>query len=410
MNYSLIEKDVKAYVHELYSFDSVQSLPFHNLSRTNDIVKAAKKMAVHYSLDEKSTFIVIAAAFLINTGYIFDPLGNPALKSVEVASEFLKREQLPEEDIIAITECIKAGLGLKKPSNHMENIASDANTFYLGTPDFKSFNKLRRKELGLIQTTSPENRDWTKQSIDLLESHEYYTDFCRSLQQKIKMDNLSALKNKQQKQISEVLYDAHDDGSITNKQTNQPAEPGVKIKPPKEPTPVRGIETMFRISSANNVRISVMADNKAHIMITVNSIIISVVLGLIVRNIDSHYELLIPSLILLLVNLFTIIYSVLATRPTIVKGFFTEEQVERKTINMLYFGSFYNMEFKEYNIAMKKVMTDSEFLYACLIKDLFWKGKVLGRKYKLLRTAYTIFLFGIIVAVVAFAIAGSFFE
>ncbi len=67
------------------------------------------------------------------------------------------------------------------------------------------------------------------------------------------------------------------------------------------------------------------------------------------------------------------------------------------------------MNFSEYNSAMKQVMTDSDFLYACLIKDLYWQGKVLGRKYKLLRIAYTIFLFGIIVSVLAFAIAGLFF-
>jgi hypothetical protein len=179
----------------------------------------------------------------------------------------------------------------------------------------------------------------------------------------------------------------------------------IKYKPKD---PVRGIEMMFRISSSNNVRVSVMADNKSHIMITVNSIIISVVLGLIVKNIDTHTELIIPSLILLIVNVLTIIYSVLATRPGYNAGVFTQEQVERKSVNMLFFGSFYNMGFEEYSSAIKKVMTDSEFLYSCLIKDLYWQGRVLGKKYKLLRKAYTIFLYGIIISVIAFAIGGLF--
>ena len=183
-----------------------------------------------------------------------------------------------------------------------------------------------------------------------------------------------------------------------------------KVKVQKPKPPVRGIEMMFRTSSTNNVRISIMADNKAHIMITVNSIIISVILGLIVKNLDSQRYLIIPSMILLTVNVLTIIYSVLATRPNIGPGYFTADQVKDRSINMLYFGSFYNMGFEDYTSAMKEVMTDADFLYGCLMKDLYWQGKVLGRKYKLLRKAYTTFLFGIIAAVLAFAIAGMFFS
>ena len=110
-------------------------------------------------------------------------------------------------------------------------------------------------------------------------------------------------------------------------------------------------------------------------------------------------------MILLAVNVTTIIYSVLATRPKIANGVFTKEQLENKSVNLLYFGSFYNMNFQEYDDGIKAMMGDSEFLYGSLTKDIFWQGKVLGRKYRLLRTSYTIFLFGIIASVIAFTVA-----
>jgi hypothetical protein len=128
-----------------------------------------------------------------------------------------------------------------------------------------------------------------------------------------------------------------------------------------------------------------------------------------VRNLDQNRNLLIPTIILLAVNVATIIYSVLATRPKVMDGVFTPEQVNNKSVNLLFFGSFYNMNFKEYDEALNVMMGDSEFLYGTLSRDMFWQGKVLGRKYKLLRTSYSIFLYGIVAAVLAFAIAVIFF-
>ncbi|MES2646067.1 MAG: Pycsar system effector family protein [Bacteroidota bacterium] len=412
MNYGIIEKEVKAYVTELHLINEGRSLPFHNITRTTEVVKVVKKIAGHYHLDDKSHFIAVVAAWFSQCGYVIDTWDNATMKGIEVASAFLKQAQLPEEDITGVTDCIKAGAGIIKPAHFTEVILSDANTYYLGTPDFRGLNKLLRKEKEMVLSTVFTSADWTAISIEMLEKHEYFSDYCRSLLDLGKKDNLLKLKSKQFKLETKTI-----ENQLPPKR--EPAIPvhavamdvvPKKPKVEKEKTPVRGIETMFRTSSTNNVRISIMADNKANIMITVNSIIISVVLGLIVKNLESQRYMIIPSLILLTVNVVTIIYSVLATRPNIGPGVFTPEQVEDKSINMLYFGSFYNMGFDDYTSAMKKVIMDTDFLYGCLMKDLYWQGKVLGRKYKLLRKAYTTFLFGIIASVLAFAIAGMFFS
>ena len=51
---------------------------------------------------------------------------------------------------------------------------------------------------------------------------------------------------------------------------------------------------------------------------------------------------------------------------------------------------------------MQLMMNDSDFLYSSLICDVYAQGVVLGKKYKHLRMAYSIFTFGIIAAVIAF--------
>ena len=51
------------------------------------------------------------------------------------------------------------------------------------------------------------------------------------------------------------------------------------------------------------------------------------------------------------------------------------------------------------------MMGDREFLYGSLIRDVYSQGIVLGRKYKILRVAYNVFMYGLIISVIAFVVA-----
>ena len=100
---------------------------------------------------------------------------------------------------------------------------------------------------------------------------------------------------------------------------------------------LRGVQTMFKNSSSNHQRLSVMADNKAFIMISVNSIIISVVIGLLIGKFVQNSNLIYPTMLLMAVCVLTVIYSVLATRPNVPGGTFTMDQIKNKTANLLFF-------------------------------------------------------------------------
>jgi len=168
---------------------------------------------------------------------------------------------------------------------------------------------------------------------------------------------------------------------------------------------LRAVQTMFKNTSSNHQRLSVMADNKAFIMITVNSIIISVAIGVFIGKIVNNSYMIWPTLLLLAVNIVTIIYSVLATRPSMQSGVFTKEQVEQKKVNLLFFGSYYKMGLEEYEHGIRQMMDDNEFLYGSFIKDIYWQGKILGRKFRLLRIAYDIFMYGIAASVLGYVLA-----
>jgi hypothetical protein len=84
------------------------------------------------------------------------------------------------------------------------------------------------------------------------------------------------------------------------------------------------------------------------------------------------------------------------------------EGVKEKKINLLFFGNFYKTTYEKYDAAMREMMLDTDYLYGSLIKDIFDLGNVLGRKYRLVRIAYNVFMIGIVVSVVAFTIASFF--
>lgn len=181
-------------------------------------------------------------------------------------------------------------------------------------------------------------------------------------------------------------------------------------KKSKEAKAERGIDTMFRTTLNNHNNLSGLVDNKANILLSVNAIIISVSLTTIIPKLDnpSNAHLIIPTLILIISSVIAITFAILATRPSVTKGSFTRTEVDEKKVNLLFFGNFYKMSFEDYNWAMNELMKDKEYLYNSMIKDLYHLGIVLEKKYSLLRIAYTVFMFGIILSVVAFLIAFKF--
>jgi predicted metal-dependent HD superfamily phosphohydrolase len=406
MKFQQLLEEVKHYVTAYFETHHDPELIYHNLKHTKDVVAAATQIANHYQLSDEDFFIVIAAAWFHDTGYFADKMHHEA-KSVEVATHQLKQLQVETAVIDKVNACIMATQMPQKPGNLLEQILCDADLFHLGTDDFRDKSKLMRKELEACKHQEIDKDTWRKGNIEFFEAHQYFTDYSRLLLNDHKAKNLEKLKDKdsevkektEEKNVAEVAKSDHVEAAIVKEDHDH------HEKKHKGDKPERGIETMFRISSSNHQRLSDMADNKAHIMITVNSIILSAIISLVLRKLDEHSNLLIPTFMLLAVSLTTMIFSILSTRPSIPSGLFTHDDIEKRTVNLLFFGNFYRMSLNEYSDGMIKMMDDKDFLYGSLIRDNYSQGVVLGKKYRLLRVSYNIFMFGLIISVLAFIIS-----
>jgi len=391
MNYTHIQEEAEQYIDHYFKNHHDARLVYHNAQHTNEVVRAAKQIANHYQLNERDYFIVVIAALFHDIGYFADAKNHEAM-GAEQASVYLREKGVEEDLIKTVSGAILSTKIPQKPTNLLENILCDADLFHLGSEEFRERSKLMHKEAELICNTTISKNDWRKRDIKFLENHHYHTDYCQLVLNDQKQKNIDKIKSKLKMPDTVLKNSTLADAIVVDQKK-------------KKERPEKGIETMFRITSANNQRLSDMADNKAHILITVNSIILSLVVSLLLRKLDSSNFLMIPTFILLLVSLACVVVSILSTRPSIPEGVFTENDLQKKSVNLLFFGNFYKMSLQHYTAGMVKVMNDKDFLYGTLIRDVYAQGVVLGRKYKLIRLAYNIFMFGLIVSVLAFIIA-----
>jgi hypothetical protein len=235
-------------------------------------------------------------------------------------------------------------------------------------------------------------------------------NFYTSYGQEILLPARDKLKAKLEKRINKITKAIDESLSIDLGVTAAQLKALKKKLQKAEGRPERGIETMFRLTSKNHLELSGMADSKANIMISINSIIISVVLGSLMNKLDTNPHLIYPTVILLAVNLSALVFAILSLRPNISDGKFTRDDIENQRTNLLFFGNFHKMSRADYHWGMNKLMENANFLYSNLIDDIYFLGVVLARKYKLLRTSYNIFMLGIVVAVIAFLISLNFAE
>ncbi len=391
MDSNSIYKKIEQYVVDLFDKNADETLVFHNLKHTKTVVSRTKEIAGHYDVGEKDMLILYATAWFHDTGHLFTKPEGHEDKSAEIMRDYMKDHTDDNSVIEEIEQCIMATKAPRNPATLLEEIICDADTYHLGTKEFKETNKNVLAELELKNNGRINRYQAAKDALEMMEEHRFYTSYCRERLEEQKQKNIKRLKKK----LSE-MNNPDSRKSLTIDEKNNLA--------------TKGIQTMLRLTSENQMKLSDMADHKANILISVNAIIISVILSVLLRRLTTEAYLTVPTIIFLLVAVVTIVIAILATRPQVFNnGKFSNQDILDKKTNLLFFGNFHKSALQDYDMAMRKMMRDSDYLYSSVIKDIYMLGVVLGRKYRLIRLAYNIFMVGIIISVIAFGIATLFF-
>ncbi len=372
---------IEAHVVDAYQNQVVPGLVYHTLAHTREVVAAVHTLSQHYQLSQEQYGIVMTAAWFHDLGYLYGSAAKHEEQSADLARLYLLEQGIEESFIAQVQSCILATRMPQQPQNLLEEILCDADLSHLSSAEYKEKSKQLRQEVELLKGHNLSPADWRNANILFFQNHQYFTHHARTIYQAGKMANLDRLLEKQEKKA--------------------PAE-GEEKRKKREDKPERGIETMFRTTSSNHLRLSEIADSKANIMISVNSIMVSVVVSVLSHRLENHPALIPPTAIFLSTAVLTIIFAVLATRPNVTQGTFSREDIVEKKANLLFFGNFYNMSLEDYERGIDAMMHNSDFLYGSMTRDIYYLGVVLGKKYKLLRVAYNIFMFGFVASILAY--------
>lgn len=175
----------------------------------------------------------------------------------------------------------------------------------------------------------------------------------------------------------------------------------------------KGKETLYRVAYRNQIALIQIADNKANLIISINTMIISSIIavsgyGLVAEQFDTNRtNIVVPIAFILISCLVSAIYAIQAAKPKLI----TPEllAMSKNKSSLIFFGMISQYSQTEYLEKMKLLRANDDEVYETMNIDLHNQGLILSRKYALLNKAYRIFMFGFILSVwvfLAFLVAG----
>ncbi|WP_114783903.1 Pycsar system effector family protein [Botryobacter ruber] len=382
----------KEFVAALFKERLSRKLVYHNFKHTCDTVSEAQQLGEMHQLPENEMQDLLLAAWFHDTGYIKTYTGHEE-ESVRIATEWLERQLYPAERIELIAELIMATKHTNQPVGLLQEIIVDADLSNIGKNTFFATAELLRLEWEIFLDKFYSEREWAQFQMDFLLSTTFRT---------------SEAQRRFAAQLGLNIQDQRN-----NLHTEVKKEKKSEKKHRKTlAQPKRGIETMFRNTYRTHLNLSAIADNKANMMISLNAIIISVIItylsaksSVIGTDFAQHRTLIIPIGMLLLTTLGSIVFAIISAQPDVTRFTFNEKKVVNRNVNLLFFGNFTNLTLEEFQQGMHDIMRDKNSLYTNMVTDIYYLGEVLDRKYKILRISYTIFMVGLVLTVVSFAVA-----
>ncbi len=381
MNNHPTVQDAAGFVADLFKKKLSNKYVYHNFNHTCETVEACLQAVEFYELNEKDHLLLLLAAWFHDTGYV-NTYMNHEDASKDYAQKFMQEKNFDAADINLVKDLIESTRHGAKPENLLQEILHDADHINVGKKRFFRKAELLRIEWEIFLDKHFTNKEWALEQEKYIISTNFYTEFFRR-----------EYGSRREKNIEKQR------GALIK----------TKKKKEKDEAPKRGTETMYRSTYRTHINLSSIADSKANMIISINTIILSIIITVVGSSFTlteqafvENVRYTVPICVLLLGSLLSVIYAILSARPNVTEKEVDIEKIRNKKSSVLFFGNFSNMKLQDFIKNMQELMDSKELLYDNMTIDLYYLGLVLTRKYKLLRISYNIFMAGLVLAVVAF--------
>jgi len=372
-----IEKNIKGIIFQ----DKIQNIDLEALFLANYIYAIAQAEIILKELDFNQAVPLLDA--VVN----------------QIKDKFSLDDTLLEKAKVIAFQC----LPVNEADSIESQILSDAIVMDFGAKNGRERLKLMYEEL-ILRDIDLSKSNWYDTILPILQNNKTYTNYGKNEVQPL-IDKLIKKIKKERKEIDnrkDLLIQK--ELNISDEEIKQLKKGLSKIKGRDD----RGIQTLFRNTSKNHYTINRMVDGKARIMITVNSVILSLILGGVIGNFTFDFPDYIPAAIITIASLISITFSIIAITPNILQGNFSEEEIRSKKGNLLYFGNFHNMHYRDFEWAFLQMLQDKDYLYSSMIRDFYYQAQILHKKSTAIRVSLFSFLFGLGIATIAHLVLNNF--
>ena len=381
-------KDVAEYVFNLFKENLPNDYVYHNYNHTLSTVKGCKKLSKSFNLTSRNYEVLLLAAWFHDTGYIETYQGHEEA-SVKLMKNYLEGNY-PDDDISEIESLILSTKHGVIPDGSLQEILYDADYINLGTKKFVHRADLLRVEWERILQKTYSEMDWAQLQIQFLIETTFKTEEAIS-----SFDTQREVNILDQHKIIEELKQK--DAKLSGKQNVKPVKEG------------RGIETLYRSVYDYHISLTSIADNKANMMISINTIIISLIItlfgtGFTFSSSDEVISIrfVFPIAFLLLTSLLAVVFAILSARPNVTSK--EKYELSKKENSILFFGNFAQLQLSEFVDQIRLLKEEKTELYDNMSVDIYHLGSVLVRKYRLLTWSYNVFMGGMILCGVGFVV------
>jgi hypothetical protein len=388
-----IISEADLFLQNIFDQHKNSKLVFHNYTSMKQAMDLAREFCVSEGASVEDTETAVLAAGFYSAGFLLD-YKNPETAAKKQLQLFMNREGQGSKRTEAVLKSVEAITGTSRPNLIRDQAAADAVTVTTYVFEYPERHPLLKLEREFLQDLVMDRGEWANLQMQELLQCELFTATARQqyengLSQSILLHKQRIEKEKRSQQ--------RESRTKTSTGTFEGIEPDM---------PLRTMQTFFRSNYRNHINLSAIADNKANIMISVNSILISVLITFLsYRNISTNNPMiLLPVVIFLVTGLASLTFAILSARPKVTK--LNTKLNNKATIkkNIVFFGNFVTMKLEDYEEAMDEMFRDSQLLLGNMTRDLYFLGKVLDKKYRYLSVSYNIFMVGFVATVGTFLI------
>ena len=380
-------------VFDLFKNNQDSRLLYHNYELASRLVESIQEVGNDFNLPRQAMEMLCIAGWFFPTGHLSD-YNNPTEAAIKNVVQFLTDEGYPKAKTEKIKDFIRLANTSKVPVNGEQEVFHDAFRALAYGETFATKSALLQLEQELFQKTPLPKEQWYTLELQQLLGTKFYTPYGKLTFESALATNILTVKNQLQK---------------LKKKRNlfvEPVTPNA-FENLEEKVPNRAIQTFFRTNYRNHINLSAIADNKANIMISVNAILLSVMISLLTyRNVAETKPMILMAIsVFFMTGLTSLVFAVLSARPKVTT---VNKQSKDKIINqknIVFFGNFVHLDLAEYEAAMDAVFRDGELMYGNMVRDLYYLGKVLDKKYRYLTMSYNIFMVGFVATSITLVIA-----